>query len=790
MSPVRLFIWLVILIVLAAVGLYVYITAVAGAGGVLGPAEEKNPGYNFSYVESGVVDYGPNGSRSTYMTYSIASRDLSSIEIEGRRYDSPIPSDIYVLDYQPSCVDCASGSEFVASLEDNLRARGILGSTSRFSAVKVNQLARYTSSPMILIVPTGRIPADFLDQSSDANLRRLMDSGSIVIYIGDEPSQAVDATDVTSKVSSSTLSAFGLAYQPLGPNGPGTSSPYNLVHGTYRLTGAGVSLVSNAISVQHLRNGYFVAFPNTVSYGWRGNAARAAGDVVEFIYQAAWQEPVTTGNKVTDLASSSQTTVDTLVLNPSADTGGYVRLYLTARYMSPSGEVVFRRDIADMNVTNTVKGHLFHTATSVNGSFIEMALQIRESFSEPEHIPLYLTVYHNSKRVSQTLLESPTTGGAYDNRDNYLINLSGGDYILRLTDYNDQTGRVYAQSFLRIPDVLVRNTFADWNADQQKFSFVITSNDGLPVPEGTAVTATVDGGSPVQLFAGAAGEVHYSPGVNLGYGAHRFAFQATGKTLTLELKRASAPCWICRLENQLIIGATIIIVLLGIALQRTESPRYFLDVPDFPPQRRERVPLQKYGLIGIFESTNVEYRWKFMPLTIQEIKANVRKKLRSQGRPIMISDYNLEKLLSQLIASGEVFKDSGLYGLTSWLSQSGKTARFLSVFRLLRNFLITNAVMFTEVGARPECDTLINYRGETSYIQVFEGDDAIRRAIGTAKHGRNYVVFASRDDQRDFERKLATSSTRIAVALKMEMDNRQIHLVSVESLGKIIGLAS
>ena len=111
------------------------------------------------------------------------------------------------------------------------------------------------------------------------------------------------------------------------------------------------------------------------------------------------------------------------------------------------------------------------------------------------------------------------------------------------------------------------------------------------------------------------------------------------------------------------------------------------------------------------------------------------------------------------------------------------------MFRMLRNFLISHAILFTDVAQRQDCDILVNYRGENIFIHIYEDEEAVRRALLCAKKGKNFIVFESREQLHDFTQRLGPAPTRLAVALKMEMGSRQVMLTHIESLGPIIGMS-
>ena len=760
-----------LVLLLAFVGLYIYVQLLAG-GVVAPPPANYTPEYSYSVGGTGVVDNGEQGQRSLYIIYGMQGKDISRADFSAEMYRSEIPSDIYLLDYP--CESCTTLPDFKSSLEAGLKAQGIIPADSTLVSVKFNQLERIEKGA-IIIVPTGRLPSVLFDSNSSANLNRLMERGCVIVYIGSDFSLWMTRTGSVESVPLGALGQYNLSEAP-SQQQPADGN-YTFEGGPYRLSGNS-TIYDSAINVLSLSKGYFVAFPNFLDLGWNsrggGNGTAAAQDVARFISEVGWQEPVATGNRT--LAADYYGVInatDSIFLSPSAENGGYVRLYAAVTTLDSRS----LNEHHDLNISNPVTGRLFNANFAVNGSIIPVKLELHENFSEPREFELFLTAYKDGKIEQQQNLGLVNFVTDYSTEKRYTINLTGGDYLLRI---NDISGKAYAQSLLHIPLVAAQLVGADW--DNGIFTFALLS-DGKPV-DNTNVLFSMDSLPQVTLKTDGAGILTYKPADKPGFGDHSFSLSATGRSFTLKASRVKQETFFDKPMNQGIIVVTFLVLIIGVALRRTEPPKYFIDVPDFPPQQKERIPLSRFALTNLMENINKEYRWKWMPLTAQEIKAGVRKRITYQGRPVLISDYNLDKLLRSLSESGDVTKALG-----SWEKQSGKSARYLAMFRQLRNFLISHAILFTDVGQRQDCDILVNYRGENIFIHIYEDEEAVRRALLCAKKGKNFIVFESREQLHDFTQRLGPAPTRLAVALKMEMGSRQVMLTHIESLGPIIGMS-
>jgi hypothetical protein len=172
---------------------------------------------------------------------------------------------------------------------------------------------------------------------------------------------------------------------------------------------------------------------------------------------------------------------------------------------------------------------------------------------------------------------------------------------------------------------------------------------------------------------------------------------------------------------------------------------------------------------------------------LQELKKEIRKNIYYQGAPILITDYNLGKLLDKLIETKEVSKVVDLYGLKAWEAQSKKNITYLAVFRLLRTFFTNNAISFTDLNQREDCDMMAIIKGENNYIHIYQNEDNIIRALSLVEQGRNYIVFEREEVHDEFQRKIDLSSTELAVMLKLEIASGKILLISPENFEVMLG---
>ncbi len=209
--------------------------------------------------------------------------------------------------------------------------------------------------------------------------------------------------------------------------------------------------------------------------------------------------------------------------------------------------------------------------------------------------------------------------------------------------------------------------------------------------------------------------------------------------------------------------------------------RYGLDIPDFPPMSTTKIPVKRQAVLEVFENVNAGYSWQWMPLRIDELKAGFRR-LTYNGKPILIGDFNLERILAKLQDERLVKEELGYFGLSSWENDSGHSTAYLTMYRIMRNVFVNNAVKFSRLGAMKDCDLKAIAGKEEIYLHIMEKpyEDAVHRALATSKLGTTIMVFKTEEERDDFRSSL-TSTSKLAVALKMEVNNGNIFLFPVKN---------
>jgi len=364
----------------------------------------------------------------------------------------------------------------------------------------------------------------------------------------------------------------------------------------------------------------------------------------------------------------------------------------------------------------------------------------------------------------------------------YTFALPSGDYILNIIDSD---GVAYARSYMRVGILEIVQGRHSTTTDIYRFSFYL---DGSPV-RATGKVYINGNRDAMQEFSNMQSLEIDAAGITGGPLAaneeHTFTFEL-GEFEFTETTRKVASRSI--FEDPLILGAILIAVLalgIGFLFARKGVTMYGLDIPDFPPQSTTKIPMKKEKLLEIFRKVNERYKWKATPLTLSEVKGGFRDMLH-EGKPIFISDYNLEYLLLRLSGMGLVKRELNYYGLASWEEETGNSIHYLASFRRLRDICINNAIPFTPVGKSTDYDSRITILGQDIYVHLYDNPGRIiPNALSSLKDGLNIILFEEQAEKSEFYEYLS-SGYKGGTVLKLEVQSGSVLLKTWDEFAEMV----
>jgi len=717
------------------------------------------------------------------------TENIENYTISLETFDTKLPSEVFVL--QSARDQAAIYPNFMYHLRNDLSKKQIL-----VNEITMNELETLPEGAIVL-VPSGAIPKEILGVNSTLNPDNIAERGIVIIYIGQPftkmhpgygqpvettPSDVLKAIPFTFEEGASIASSGNFSlYQPL-----------------YRVTsrsGWSSSLEYGSVSILTNGDGAFVFLPQTLDGGWREDptvqgkteAEYAAEDVARIILETPWAisdgvptvykfsvEDESSGKRYfyTNSFEGDERSVKVLFSGESAvDPEFFVEDYKIVRLeKKPRGELY-------------IDGGVVVVSTNITNEDVRMLAKLEEETAAQPN--MYLTITDITGKSVANIPEGRVNTQATLTLD-VPINLGRGEYAVILID---DESRSYAQSYMRVVTVDIIQSGTYQTPSNYEFEL---KREGVPI-QLSSVKVTVDGGEyGTYDFTNVMGVVYvdvgpYTGGDSLPSGEHVFTFQIGKLTENVEIEIVRAPP---PLFGNPLFWLTIILAVgiagVGVMFARREQVFYSVDVPDFPPVAKTKIPISPDTVVSIFERVNAGYHWQYTPLNLSEVK-NGFKSIFYQGKPIYITDYNTEYILDSMIGKGKVIQALNYYGITDWEKKSGRSMTYLAMMRKLRDICVNNAVHFTQMGESKDADSEITVVGQEMFLHFYERssemDDKklatlLKKALSTIEKGITIVLFKNDIKKRKFIT-LLDSPSKAQLLLKLEVENRSVLLLTM-----------
>ncbi|MFA6327949.1 MAG: hypothetical protein WCY41_00720 [Candidatus Micrarchaeia archaeon] len=633
----------------------------------------------------------------------------------------------------------------------------------------------------LLVVPTGYFPLEMLEGDNGSNFKSLLSRGVDIVYIGMPfDTLALDKSGSTVKVENSDIS--------FAKGRPDSSDGFLLYDAQYTASpgrsASGMSsqgMLYGSVSAVRMGRGSMLFIPQFLDGGWMTDSdsqgyEKAVADVSRLIYEERWLTPIASASA--EVAPPPGKVPVSLYTSAFQSDSAFVRLSTLAS--DENG--IQSRTFSIFQVAKTQKGEIYPRDLQAVPFYLSgMKTRLNLALQEPDPTPvkLFVGMYKDGVELQRSEFELGLTNPTIEKSVDFQVNAEPGNYVLEIID---SSGKVYAATMLTVTDLDIGIASADWQ--NGRFNFTLSAG-GKPISP-QSLSVAMDGGGERQysqsslVRSGSATQLSYSYPGKIETGTHKFTFSAGGWSKGFEAEYyARKNIW----DNPMVIALGILSLFifgLGTILRRPEVLRYGLDIPDFPPLNTIKIPIKRETVLEIFDNVNAGYSWKWMPLRAEELKSGFRK-LTYNGKPILIGDFNLERVLSKLKEEGQVKDELDYWGKAAWEKESGHSIRYLMVYRVLRNVFVNSAVKFSKLDSMPECDVKAVLGNEEIYLHIMEEprERVAHRALATVPKGHTIIVFKTPEEADDFRRSL-NSPSKLAVALKMEVNNKNILLLPVK----------
>ena len=725
---------------------------------------------NIGIIQTGRADY--NFAKNTVFYVQLQKYLNSNYSFYFYVSSSPIQKKIYILNY--SCVGCNSFNSFSQYLSNYLKNFSLGGVNITTDISNINN--------SIIIIPTGRIPAFLLNKGVNEkqyNLKEVFKKNNTIIYIG------LDFQNAISLGNEIRLTPSDIKYYFLNYTDQKIKGRFFNTNGTFILENANsfdISSFEKIIFAEGNRNitGNFVVIPSLLD-SWPSPQV-AAKDVARFIFFAPWFDKIAYSN-----STSTGTGVIYVFAKPltTIQRSTNVSAFLDF-YTNNSGVEIYKRFYLQIPKSKPIIISL--PSSSLIFSLIQMNYTVPTGMDEL--FPFIQILNSTSNEVYRTQLqkipprlETPTIFAG-----SIPLNFKPGEYLILLRNIN---GEVLGSSYISIPPLTISLIGVDWQ--HNTFNFSVTSNSlpidtaQCPICKVSNITMEKDG-KVLYLYTQKNlsiinGILTYSlpQGSILESGKYQIKINILGSVYIVPVEK-SVPNVLPR-EVVFPLISMLVAVLLYFLTKRPEVVLYAIDIPDFIPKEKKKIKIKKEEFLKLFEKLNNKYHWKYMPITIEELKTICSQELRYTGEPVVVNEFNLLLILSQLEAEGKVKRVENLYIPTEWTKFYNE--KYLAIFRRLRSFFVSKSIPFTELGQSEQSDMEITYNGEKYLLSFFISWESLKKfkLIEGAKH---VLVFLNDQELEDFKQQLFSSSSPQASILRLAIFSQKLFLVaaSQDSLSK------
>lgn len=703
-------------------------------------------------------------------------------------YDKKIYSEVFLL--RSDFEDSGDYSNFVSALRTEFEKRGVV-----LNEITINDLESMPETAVV-IVPTGYLPYEILG-GGDSSITpdKLAERGIVIIYVG-RPFSKVYKDGVVINTPEELKKNIPFDFDERAML---QSQGISLYQPLYTVSGRnwGSSLTHGSVSVVTKGDGAFVFFPQSLSGGWQAKPEDptkagyqyAAEDIATVALEMPWASP--DGDpKIYNL----EPTANSIYLLTNDFKGNeksvLVWFYGTKKIGDQTIDVVDRKVIRVSKQTN---GAIFLPSgnaivpSSISGQNVRFYISLAEP--QAQQLNFNLEIINDSGEIATS---APIPLGRLSTQTekelDVPLNLPRGEYLVAVVD---DAGKRYAATYLSVSSIAIK--YLGKGKEQSSYMFSI-SMDGKPI-QLNEVTVSVDNGKyGSHTIRNVIDKVEvnvkdYTGGDALPPGNHSFKFKVgeLEDTYYLNIETPQIPFF----SNPLFLGAivlSLIILGVGFVFARKEEAAYAIDIPDFPPIAREKITLSSDVILSIFEKVNENYKWKYTPLKLNEIK-NGFKDIYYKGRPIYLTDYNAESILQKMKKQGKIVQFLDYYAPKMWEERIKKPIQYLAMMRALRDICINNATPFTGLDESDKADSEIDVMGQKMFVHFYyNGVDLqklFKKIFENTGEGISIVLFEN-DLQKAAFKKLLLSPTKAQTIMKLEVESNTVQLLTIEELEKMI----
>ncbi len=770
------------IIVTAAISFYIW-NAISPLIGSVTYTPKGTISADVSLIHSQLLQYNGSQGVAGYALLKYIAFNATGVNVSTYLYAEKPITKIYFVNTTVGavnyCVRCFAPETLADQVYSDLSAMGEIINSSTFNYVNIDNLGSVPNDSMIVIasglMPTGLMPYPSYGGPGfvqNISILTLMKRGDTIIYVGKNFSTTIGIGGNIFLTPQDTLNALSNASITTATGQNANRSYIESTDNQTTFLFFGGTVGENATAVAS-GNGTIVALGNYPEAGWT-NESSLAKSISRVINSRFWMNAIGYGS-INESVTNDTGYIPALTTQQAIGAGSVpnnvygvalVRFYNNGNYKNVT--VPFRPYM------NT-RGKLYMPATF--GEMQNLPVTVAINSTNNQQTSYYIDI-KNAEGQNYGALNLGFYSQSFDIIHYYSFSIPSGYYIASLRDIYNNT---YAEALFSVAQVNI--TPISTNFKNGTFLFNLRSN-GQEISN--ASYSVKMNGAYEQSGTIQNGILTYKlpMGTITGYGSKTFVFSMFGTTYSYNVNYQGSGQSIPPIYIEFLIAA-IFVVILNMVLKAPNVDNYYIDIPKFPPVKKTKVKTDANAIINVFDSVNYSYHWKFMPLTAEEVKTGISANIRYGNMPIAVTLQNTSALLNKLVTNGMLSVISGYYAPVKWIESSKHDIEYLTIFRKLRDYCVTNAMLFTDLDASQNSDMIITKMGVQAHIVIYSSISGMKDIALNNSH-KIYLVFLNEGLKLDFMNSLYNSYGEEAQLMKIGIEYSYIVLIDTDNLDQMV----
>jgi hypothetical protein len=712
-----------------------------------------------------------------YSQVSYTESNISKIFFNSTLFKYPPPEKVFILNSIGNCYECADLSQVETEIGRYLKDYNLPYATS-ISYVNQQNLSSLPPDSALIIL-SGAIPLSLLSVNSSNStplISQLLSKGVDIIYVGRNFANATSGS-ILVPVDQLSLPGYLKWTDSIQHY---NNSPFYLNTSTFYLSNG---TRYGPLSYSNYQNGSILVFPAYLS-SWK-NASSTASDISKALSQLFWLPKYSSGSTSLEISANNASGIIGLPMEKTYNGYNYSSAasipaayafivgYTNSTY-SISNRSIYR--YLSYTVVPHQNGSISLPASIVPGTQQSAIISVITGSQTQISVSPHITIYTlNMSEVDQIPLQPFNASGTFTFIAPLQFDFPPGSYIAEIQGFYN---KLYAASLFNISQVSISlrssnytsNVFSFFLSSQAQplsgIPYIITVNNLYPF-YGNLTNGTIEYALPSGIPK-LTGKVDF----NINMLGRNFTYIANNSPVTITISSQY-------IEIAIVIIVALILVTVVRAPNRDE---FYIDTPTIREQKKTQIRIKSTELISAFDKLNLYYHWRYMPLSVSEVRTAISNNIRYGGMPVSLTYSNVERLLSQMVSNGLIVAADGLYAPKTWTSASGHDIEYLATFKKLRVYFVSHAIPFNDIDLSNSADIAATINGERVYMIIHSRTSKFQK-IPISRNAKTYIAFLNQEKLDDFQKYIHTSSGGTAEMLRLYLSAGKISLMNADSPG-------